>query len=73
MNVHNLTVKVGTQINLRNPHKSFIPDALCRPRLALNLLFFPCKYPGFLFYITSRITPVHLSPALGLLTDELDK
>lgn len=43
------------------------------PRLALNLLFFPCKYPGFLFYITSRITPVHLSPALGLLTDELDK
>ena len=48
MNVHNLTVQVRTQINLRNPHKSFILYSLCHnPGLRIKVFLFPCKYPGF--------------------------
>lgn len=46
---YNLTVKVGTQINLRNPHKSFIPDALCRPPACAQPSFLSVQITGFPF------------------------
>ncbi len=60
MNVHNLAVQVGTQINLHNSHESFILYSLCHnPGLRIKVFSFPCKNPGFQYR--------HL-PKLRLLT-----
>lgn len=47
-NEHNLTVQVGTQINLRNPHKSFILYSLCHnPGLRIKVLHLSVQITGF--------------------------